>query len=480
MLSKCLTRFKNIPLEARVSMAYAICSILQNCLGFITLPIFTRIMTTEQFGQFTIYSSWSAILVIFITLNLPYGSFSTAMVKFEDKRDEYIASAEAICLSFAALFFAIYLPFRKYWNNLFELPTLFIIIMVFELLANAGIMFWNGKQRFEYKYKAFIVVTLFNSLLAPILAYVLVTNTEDKGYARIIGYSSVTIVVGGIIFLGNLVKGKKLFNKEFWKYALGFNLPLVCYYLSQVIFNQSDRIMIDHYYGKSEAAIYGVAYTLAMILTFVLNAINNSYVPWFYGKIKEGKKEENKSISCMISILMAFLLSGVIWLAPEIVLLMGGKQYAQAIWIVPPVAVSVLLLFYSQLFINVEFYYEKKGHLVGASIFSAILNIVLNAIFIPTVGYVAAGYTTLVSYIVFVVANYIAMKKVLKDEKEENNAYDIKFLVIIFVIFLALSGLALVLYNHIVIRYIVIVVVLLGVAVNYKKILKYVDLYRNK
>ena len=75
-------RWRKIPLTVKVSISYTVCSILQNCISFITLPLFTRLLTTEEYGQFTIYGSWSSILMIFITLNLAYGSFSAAMIKF--------------------------------------------------------------------------------------------------------------------------------------------------------------------------------------------------------------------------------------------------------------------------------------------------------------------------------------------------------------------------------------------------------------
>ena len=84
-------KWNKLPLAAKVSTAYAVCSILQKCLSFITLPLFTRLLTTEQYGQLTIYSSWQGILSIFLTLNLAYGSFSTAMIKFENDRDGYIS-----------------------------------------------------------------------------------------------------------------------------------------------------------------------------------------------------------------------------------------------------------------------------------------------------------------------------------------------------------------------------------------------------
>ena len=86
MVNKIKKRYNEIPLTVKVSTSYAVCSILQKCLSFITLPLFTRLLTTEQYGQYTIYSSWSGILMIFLTLNLAYGSFQTAMVKFEEKR----------------------------------------------------------------------------------------------------------------------------------------------------------------------------------------------------------------------------------------------------------------------------------------------------------------------------------------------------------------------------------------------------------
>lgn len=470
---KQLTHFKNIPIEARVSMAYAVCSILQNCLQFVTLPLFARILTTEQYGQYTIYTSWSAILVIFITLNLPYGSFSTAMVKFEEKRDRYIASAEGICLLLTVCFLALYLPFQKRWNTLFELPTGLVLVMLGEMLANAGILFWSGKKRFEYRYKSVIAVTLLNSVLGPVAAYILVVGSTERGYARILGYAGVTILTGGVIFILNLVRGRQIFNRQMWQFALGFNLPLICYYLSQVVFNQSDRIMISHYCGKAQAAIYGVAYSIAMVLTFVLNAVNNSYVPWFYGKLKEGKQRDNRAITSGIAVLMAVLLLGVIWLTPEIIWIMAGSEYADAIWVVPPVAMSVLLLFYAQLYINVEFYFEKKKHLVIASIGAALMNIGLNAWLIPVFGFVAAGYTTLASYVIFVLANYAAMRQVLRQEGLTDEAYDHRQLILIFVGFMLLGFTGCALYMYVWVRYLVIAVMLAGLLMGRKRMLGY-------
>lgn len=447
-----ISRMRNLPLEAKASSAYAICSIVQKCLTFITLPIFYRLLSVDQYGQVTVYNSWSGMLSLFLSLNLAYGSFSTAMVKYEDDRDGYISSVQGICLLLSIVFLAIYLPGRNLWNKLFELPTFIMCVMVAEILFNTSISLWSGKKRFEFNYKAIIKVTLFISIVSPILQIILVTINEEKGYAKIIGAAIVSIAVGGFLFFNNNYKGKKVFNKKYWHYALSFNIPLLTYYLSQVVFNQSDRIMISHMVGKDKAAIYDAAYSLAMVFTFILNAINNSYVPWYYRKIKEGKTEDNKSISLGIAGFMAIIMMMVIWFAPEIILFLAGSNYLGAVYVVPPVAISLVLLFYSQLFINVEFYYEEKNKLVWASIGAALTNLVLNWFFISRYGFIAAAYTTLLSYILFTVSNYLAMNNMLKKRNINDFSFNYKGLILLFIAFVVVSYMGVLLYDYLIPR----------------------------
>ena len=473
-MNKLSNKIKAIPEGVKASVAYTTCSILQRCLSMITMPLFTRILTQVQYGQYTVYLSWMNIFTIFITLNLAYGSFSKAMVKFEDDRHGYVAAVQNITLVLAGVFLLLYLPLQNLWNPLLELPTPLVLLMVVEIVLQSALLCWYGQRRFEYKYKGVVALTLLVSVMSPVLAYILVANFAEKGYARIVGYAGVVILAGLGCFIYTAIKGKGGTKKEYWKYALCFNLPLIPYYLSQVVFNQSDRIMISHISGTDKAAMYSVAYTLATILTFVLNAVNGSYVPWFYGKIKEGNGKENQPMANGISLLMAFLLLAVIALAPEIITIMAGQSYREAIWVVPPVAMSILLLFYAQLFINVEFYYEQKTMLVWGSIVAAILNIVLNWILIPKFGFVAAGYTTLISYIVFAGWNYLNVRIIAKQQGFTPDYFNLKALVGIFLGFAALSFTATALYELPVIRWSIIAAVLLALIIFHKKVIEFV------
>ncbi len=457
--------------EVKASSAYVICSVLQRCLTFITLPLFTRILTTDEYGISTVYTSTMAVVIIFTTLNLSYGSFSPAMMKFEKDREGYISAVNAICSIFTLAYFLIYFLFRDFWNGLLDLPTELMILMGFEMLFNTAIQFWMGKARFEYRYKPFVVITLLIYILETACSIGAVLLLPNKGVVKVIANGVVICIIGLIIMTHSFVRGRKPFNKEYWKYALSFNIPLIPYYLSQIIFNQSDRLMINSMTGRSDAAMYGVAYSLAFILTFVLNAINNSYVPWMYRKIKENEFQDNKKVSLIIAAIMAVLLLGVIALAPEIILIMAGSQYTAAVWVVPPVSMSLLLLFYAQLFINVEFYFEEKYKLVGASILAAVVNIVLNYFGIKIFGFVAAGYTTLISYILFAGCNYLAMRKVCKDKGIEDNLYNYKMLILLFLAFAVTGFIFTALYQYRWIRLGIIAVVVLILLIFNKKIL---------
>ena len=463
MKNKIITKVKNMPKEAKASLAYTICSILQKSLSFITLPLFTRLLSLEQYGQYTIYVSWMSILAIFITLELPYGTFNTAMVKFKDDRDGYISSAQSICSLLLSLFIFLYIPFRTQINKFVGLPTYLIIIMAFEILFQCSLGFWMGKKRYEFKYVSVVVVTLLTSIISPTLAFLLVINTQEKGYARIIGYSFVTIGVGLILYIYNYIKGKKFFNKDYWKYALGFNIPLLVYYLAQMIFGQSDRLMIDYFCGEAKTAIYGVAYNLGMILTFILNAINNAYTPWLYNKINDKKPKDNKKLSFYISFLMTVLVLFVVWLAPEIIYILAGKDYMEAIWIVPPVSASLLLILYSQFSANIEFLYKKKFSLIVSSVIAAIVNIILNCIFIPKLGYIVAGYTTFI-----------------KKDAELYGLYNWKLLLSLFILFLIIAFIGMILYNVMIVRFIIMFIVALLLFVFRKKIIEIIKNIKKK
>lgn len=464
--------------QVKASSVYTICNIIQRGLALFTIPFFARIMPQEEMGVSTVYSSVMYLVIIFTSLQLPYGSFNKAMVKFEDDRDGYVSSCNCIFTVLTVGYFLIYFCFRERINNLVNLPTSLMILMGFEMLFSSAYSCWLGINRFEFKYKKIAFVTLAQAVLVCVVSVIAVWCAEEsKGEVRVLASGYITVVFGLVIYIESMLKGRTFFSKEYWKYAFSFNLPLLAYYFSQMIFNQSDRLMIDKMCGRADAAKYGMAYTLGMLLTIVLNAMNNAYVPWFYKKIGENDYEANRAVTFGFSVLFAFLLLGVIAVGPEIILVMGGEGYMSAIWVIPPVAFSLLFLFFSQIFINVEFYYEEKNLLVLGSIFSAVINVVLNYYYINRFGYIASAYTTLVSYILFAVCNYFCMLYTCKKRGKNSNVIDLKRIIGLSVVFSICMSVLMVLYEHVVLRYSLIGFVLVVMFIFRKRIIKTIEQY---
>lgn len=480
---KLLNSYRHMPMPVKASVWFTLCSILQRSISFFTVPIFTRILTTEQYGLFNVYQSWMSIIVIFATLNLQYGVFNNAMFKFEDDRETCISSMQGLATSLTAFIFIVYLVAHNFWDSIFQLPPILMLCMFAEMFTAPALGFWSGKQRVDYKYKHLVLITLGMSIVSPIVGVMAVMFTKNKGVTRILAAAFVNVMVCSAIYIFNAIKGKKFYVKKYWKYALGFNLPLIPYYLSQMILNTSDRLMINNICGTAEAGIYSVAYSLALVLTFVLTAINNSFIPWTYRKLKDKKYGDIGKIADSLSLMIASILLLLIAFAPEVIRLLASKEYYDAIWVVPPVAASLFFLFMAQLAGNIEWYFEENIFLVKASILSAVLNIILNYIFINMFGYIAAGYTTLFCYIIFSVNNYYYMKKVCRkyiDEDNDVKIYNIKYLTMLSIGFIAASMFVMLLYKLNIIRYILLIIALIIIFIKRKYFIGKLSVIREK
>lgn len=475
-----LDKYKMLAAPVKASVWFTLCNVIQKGIALVCTPIFTRIMTTEQYGVYTVYQSWYQVLTIFATLNLSAGIFNNGLTKYPEKKNRFVASLQGLSSTVTFLFFVIYIIFPHFWNDLLGLGTLFVIAMFVQLLFEPAYLFWSAEQRYQYSYRKLIFVTVIIAIGSPLIAIISVLSTTYKAEARVLSFVLVQVVIGLYFYVRAFIRGKCFFDRYFWKHALTFSIPLIPHYLSMTILNQSDRIMIGKMVGTSEAAIYGIAYTLAMMMTIITGAINSSFIPYTYKNIKA---KEFKKIGGNANIILLFVATGcVVAMAfgPELIKLFATEEYYDAIWVMPPVAASVFFMFLYPLFANVEFYYEKTKFVMVASCSGALLNILLNYIFIKKFGYYAAGYTTLVCYIVFSFAHYFEYRRIIQNEPGLENIYDVRFVLFLSCIVLFMMGLMLIGYSNLWIRYLILLVAILALLRNRRTILYKLSELRKK
>ena len=81
-MQKLVKKYTDLPIQVKASMWFFVCAFLQKGISFITTPIFTRLLSTSEYGQYNVYTSWMSVLIVIVTLNLYCGVYSRGLVKF--------------------------------------------------------------------------------------------------------------------------------------------------------------------------------------------------------------------------------------------------------------------------------------------------------------------------------------------------------------------------------------------------------------
>ena len=439
MFGKLISHYRNANAAVKASIWFAICSVIQKGISVITMPVFTRLMSTEQYGRYNVFLTWYNILTLLVTLNVHSELFNKGLIEHSDEKDAFTASQTGLLISIAAFWTALYLPFRHFFNHLLGLTTVLVMFMIFEILGTALVGLWSARKRFEFDYPKIVKLTISMSVLNPIAGIIAVCVSEHKAEAKLISNAVVPVVFAVVILVIFSSKGRLFGNLKWWKPVILAALPLVPHYLSLVLLNQSDKLMIDYFSGPEDAAVYSVAHSAGLLMTIVNNAINGSFVPWAYDKLKNHNGEGIKKVSSSLMAIVVFVNAAVIWLAPEAVRLLAAPQYSVAIWCLVPIAMSVFFYFAYTLFVDIEIYYGSNHYIAIASVGAAALNIILNFVFIPRYGYLAAGYTTLFSYFATMLLHLLFLIHVLKKSGCRPLMFDIKMLVVLSLVLVVLS-----------------------------------------
>ncbi|MTB64708.1 oligosaccharide flippase family protein [Streptococcus sp. zg-86] len=456
-MKRLLKKYESLSTPIKASIWFIICIFVQKGISVVVTPIFTRLMSASEYGQYSVFDSWLGIITIFVSLNLTSGVYLQGLVKFEDKKEEYTSSLLILSTLISSIFVVLYCIFCNLVNDLLGLSFGQVFAMLIMIWTTAVFNFWAVRQRVAYKYKMLVCITLLVSILKPLLGILMVLISKDKVNARIYSILIIEILVFVPLLFVLLNHSKRKVNISFWRYALVFNIPLIPHYLSQTVLNSADRIMINNMVSTEKAGIYSLAYSIAGLMSLFNTSIMQTLSPWMYQKIKNKEVDAIKSVAYSTMVIVASVNLILIILAPEAVRIFAPPSYYEAIWIIPPVAMSIYFIFIYDLFAKFAFYYEKTKFIMLASITGAIVNIVLNYVFIKIFGYIAAGYTTLLCYIIYSICHYIFMNRVCDLYCEGIRPYEVKKVVLISILFLLIGNLLLITYVSILLRITIII-----------------------
>lgn len=457
-----IDKYKSLSVVAKAAFWFTVCSFLQQGISMIVTPFLTRMLTSEEYGIWSVYQTWLTIISIFSTLNLAGGGIINAIIKFKPDQNKLISSLLVLGLATTIAFGSIYLIAEPILKNLINLKKEYVFLMLGEIYFRFVFSLWATQNRYNYKYRSIVLVTFLSSLVSQLASLLMVYYSSNKLEMRIYSSALVPSAVYCVLLIIMLIKGKCFFCFSFWKYMLLFNIPLIPHYLSQIVLNQSDRIMIERICGNSFVAFYSVSYTIGFVITILLNSILSAVSPWLMDKYSQKDHSKIDVVINSLAIFFAVTILLPIALGPELISILGPDEYQQAKWVVIPVASSVYFVFLYNIFSSYLFFLEKKMFIAISSIIAAGANVLLNYLFLPIYGFVAAGYTTLVCYILYSFAVFIFLSIMCK-RTNAKRLFNYSFLFVVGIIVVTFSLLCNALYldDYMRYRFIMVIIVIL-------------------
>lgn len=472
---KIFEKYKKLSLPLKATLWSTVCVFSQKAFSMITVPVFTRLMSTEEYGEFSVYSSVYGILVVIATLNINGILATRGFSKYKERSAEFISNMQIISSVSVFLFFIIFLFVRKWVYDISGLNAIELLCMFGVMFVTPAFEIWSAKKRYEYRYKSILAITFLFLGSNAFFGISAVYFSDNKGEARIVSYCLIQIVLYGILYFINYKEF--LFDREMMWYIIKFNLPLIPQGLANQVLSRSDVFMIQYILSRSEAGIYSLGYSAAMIIVILTTSINNTYIPWLYQRLEQKELSKIKSVSKYMICLIFFGVSSIILVAPEIIILFAPREYSDATYVIPPAVAGIGFTMVYSLFVGVEMYCEKTIVIMFGSVGVALVNITLNAFFVPKFGAVAAAYTTLISYIGYAIVHFFLARRFCASRFNIMEIYDLKFLVkasLTLVLFMMFS---VNLYQATLIRYIllfVIVMIFSGICIRKKNMVEFI------
>lgn len=393
-------------------IGYTIGNILIKGIGILTLPLFSRIMTTAEFGVYNVFVSYDSLLYVIISLAL-HSCVQSANRLYKGKIDDFVSSISLIYIGNMLFFTLVAVLFGKQIGQWLGLEHYLIFALILYSFGSAILTLYNTWISLNYAYKQYLIVALVNSLGNVLVSLLLIFTVfrSQRDIGRIVG-STAVITCLAVVLLGAIFKkARPRFNGTYWKFAIKYSLPIVPHGISQVLLAQFDRIMIRNMVSDAAAGIYSLAGNIKIIITVITSSVSTVWTTWFYGEMNKGDTRNIRTRATQLTALFAVMTIGVMALSPELVWILGGKEYELAKYVAVPMALDAFILFMYELICCGEYYAQKTLYIMYGTIGAAILNVILNYIFIQKYGFIAAAYTTLFAYVCYLLLHIFICRK---------------------------------------------------------------------
>lgn len=393
--------------------------VLIQVLGIAGFMVYSYLFAPNEFGVMSLFYSFA---IIFLSLISFHVHDTIYRYYYEDRPDfkSYIASSLLIVAILFVIIVAITLVFRDYIFGVLikNFPGQLLPALLVYALSTVFYVFVTSilTARRQTRNAAIINVVYNYGKFGLGVLFVLLALHQSLPISRIIGE---TLAVGlmGLACLVYLVRvsefsAKRKVVSDHYQYARRLAIPFLFLAFSEIILGAFDQWFINNYYGNYDTGIYSFGYKTGALLIGLSQALmlanNNDY----YENMNAGAFDKVAWQTKTLLKLIALACIGLMFFSNDAVGVLARRDaYHASIPVVKIVAMGCFFQAMYSLYARNFVYAKRAGYLTYLLLFTGGVNIVLNLIFIPRFGYMAAAYTTLASYIFGFLAIWLVERK---------------------------------------------------------------------
>lgn len=461
----------------KAGASYTLSNLLLKATSIITAPIFTRILSPSDYGIIANFFSWATIFIVLTGLGFTY-AIGNAYIDLKDKLNEFISSITISGILFSSFLSVFIYFFKTEISILTNIDEDLIYILIPYIIFYPAFTILLEKLKFDINYFDSIKISFSNTIGGVVLSVILILYIFNLNpyVGRIVGMS-LPIIFIGLMFTISQIKSIN-FNELIsnTKYALKICTPMIPHSLFMIMITQLDRVMLSHFSGDYETGIYSFGFSYGSLIIIFINSFVQALQPKIYEDLKNNITKNIYNIVLYSSIFLSLLSLALITFTPEVLHVLGTKDFYVAEEMTVYIIFSGLFQFFTNTLIQIELYYKKAKYIAIGTILTATINFILNLILIPKFGFIGASIATLTAYSIILLYHSIICKKMF----EINLFNSLKYFIIIFLLIVGLFISQI--YNYIFIRYLIFfgIVIISGFAfkkeiLNIYKYIKFIN-----
>jgi O-antigen/teichoic acid export membrane protein len=401
------------------SFIYALGPAVNKVIGFVLLPFVTVwIGSTANYGVLEIGSVTIAIAAQVLGINLLHGMTRFhAQYDTEAERGTLVTTTMILLAASTGGALALAWVFRDAAADLLfrssaYAPALVAVfaILFFQTLGQVGL---RWLQILERSITYGVLTTVKMLLEIGLKVWLLILGLTYMGaFYSVLGCEALI----ALVLVAVIVKRVGLrFSWPMARRLFVYSAPLFISGLCMFVLHQADRFFVQHLCGASEVGLYGLAYKLGGIGNAVLlEAFGLIWFPFAFSlKSDEELREVTRKVLTYFNLAMCTVTLTLAVFARELVVTMSAREFHGA-WPALAVVATGYLFWGLYQILSTIFYRRERTWTVGViACGAAVLNIVLNALFVPRLGYMGAALATLVTFVSLSITTWVAAERLM-------------------------------------------------------------------